>query len=286
MTTIDQVRVAPGNRDQYAAWDGDEGEHWAAHPEFFDDSVRELHVRLMAEAGVTPGERVLDLGCGNGQCTCEAALAAGEEGGALGIDLSGAMVRVAAERGRRAGATHARFVQGDAQVHPFGAGSFDVALSRTGAMFFADQVAAFRNVARALRPGGRLVLVSWRSAAENEWISSIRGALLPGVEAPQPPPEAPTPFRHADARAVRTILVTAGFEHVEVLPLDATMYFGRDADEGLPVLRDLLGWMVRDLEPAAAEQAFLRLRDLLRAHETPDGVAFGCAAWLVSARRG
>jgi hypothetical protein len=64
------------------------------------------------------------------------------------------------------------------------------------------------------------------------------------------------------------------------------MYFGRDADEGLPVLRDLLGWMVRDLEPAAAEQAFLRLRDLLRAHETPDGVAFGCAAWLVSARRG
>lgn len=286
MTTTDQVRVAPGNQDQYAAWDGDEGGHWAAHPEFFDASVRELHVRLMEEAAVGSGERVLDLGCGNGQCAREVALAAGAGGSALGIDLSAAMIRVATDLARRQGIGNVRFVQGDAQVHPFEPGSFDAAVSRTGAMFFADQVAAFRNVARALGAGGRLALVSWRSAGENEWISAIREALLPGVAAPEPPAEAPTPFRHADPSGTRALLVAAGFEEVDLVPLDATMYFGSDADEGFPVLRDLLGWMVRDLEPAVAQQAMARLRDLLRDHETPAGVALGCAAWLVTARRG
>jgi SAM-dependent methyltransferase len=286
MTTTDQVRVAPGNQDQYAAWDGDEGVHWAAHADFFDASVRELHRRLMEAAAVEVGERVLDLGCGNGQCTREAALAAGAGGEALGIDLSAAMLRVAADLARREGVGNVRFVQGDAQVHPFEPGFFDVALSRTGAMFFADQVAAFRNVARALRPGGRLALVSWRGMAENEWINALRDALLPGVVAPPPPPDAPTPFRHADPSGTRALLAEAGFEEVALEPLDATMYFGRDADQGFPILRGLLGWMVRDLDADAAAQAFLRLRELLRAHETPEGVAFRCAAWLITARRG
>jgi SAM-dependent methyltransferase len=285
MTTTEQVRVAPGNRDQYAAWDGDEGERWAAHPDFFDASVRELQDRLREAAGVREGEQVLDLGCGTGQCAREAARAAGPGGGALGIDLSGAMVRVAAERARREGVGNVRFVQGDAQVYPFEPASVDVVLSRTGAMFFADQVAAFRNVAEALRPGGRLALVSWRSAGENEWITSLNGALLPGARAPQPPPEAPSPFRHADPSATRALLAAAGFDAIEMAALDATMYFGRDAEEGFAVLHGLLGWMVRDLDHDAAERAFVRLRDLLREHEAPDGVAFGCAAWLITARR-
>ena len=153
------------------------------------------------------------------------------------------------------------FVQGDAQVYPFEAGTFDVALSRAGAMFFADQVAAFTNIARAMRPGGHLALVSWRSAPENEWISALRQALLPGAPAPEPPENAPTPFRHADRRRTTALLAASGFEEVDLEPLDIAMYFGRDAEEGFPVLRDLLGWMVRDLDPTAAEDAFGRLRE-------------------------
>lgn len=278
------VAVARGNEEQFSAWNGDEGTHWAAHPEFFDATVRNLHSALMAAAAVEPHDRVLDIGCGSGQCTREAARRA-FAGAAVGIDLSLPMIRLADSIAGREGPSNASFVQGDAQVYPFDAGTFDVALSRSGAMFFADQVAAFTNIARAMRPGGRLALASWRSAAENEWISALRQALLPGVPAPEPPENAPTPFRHADRRRTTALLAASGFAGVDLEPLDIAMYFGRDAEEGFSVLRELLGWMVRDLDPTAAEDAFGRLRNLLRDHETPEGVALGGAAWLITARR-
>jgi hypothetical protein len=138
---------------------------------------------------------------------------------------------------------------------------------------------------RALRGGGRLALVSWRTAGENEWITSLFGALTPDAPPPTPPADAPTPFRHADPADTTRILTDAGFHEVALEALDVPMYFGRDADEGFPILKDLLGWTVRDLEPSDAEKAMTRLRDLLLQHQSPDGVAFGCAAWLITARR-
>lgn len=287
MTTTDdrdRLSVAPGNNDQLAAWDGDEGAVWAAHPEFFDSSVRHLHRRLVEAAAVAPDERVLDLGCGSGQCTRDAARQA-TRGEAVGIDLSRPMLRVAEETAAREGLGNVRFVHGDAQVHPFEPGTFDVAVSRTGAMFFADQVAAFTNVARALRPGGRLALVSWRSAAENEWFTSLVHALRPDLPVIAPPPDAPSPFRHADPDVTTSILTAGGFEQVALTPLDAPMYFGRDAEEGFRVVSDLLAWMVREVEPAERVESLARLRGLLQAHETGDGVAMGCAAWLITAAR-
>lgn len=285
MTTAShQIEVAAGNEEQYAAWNGDEGEQWAAHPEFYDASVRNLQQPLMEAAGIRPDDHVLDVGCGNGQCTREAARRA-IDGTALGIDLSQSMIRVAEAVAHREGLANAAFVVGDAQIYPFPPAGFDVALSRSSTMFFADQVAAFTNIARALRPGGRLAMVSWRGPAENEWISALSQALRPGGPPPAPPEDAPTPFRHADPDRTAAILGAAGFEAVRLEPLDVPMYFGRDAEEGFPILRDLLGWMVRDLEPAAAHHALDRMRVLLGEHETGDGVAFGCAAWLITARR-
>ena len=287
MTTTDdrdRLSVAPGNNDQLAAWDGDEGAVWAAHPEFFDSSVRHLHRRLVEAAAVAPDDRVLDLGCGSAQCTRDAARQA-TRGEAVGIDLSRPMLRVAEETAAREGLGNVRFVHGDAQVHPFEPGTFDVAVSRTGAMFFADQVAAFTNVARALRPGGRLALVSWRSAAENEWFTSLVHALRPDLPVIAPPPDAPSPFRHADPDVTTSILTAGGFEQVALTPLDAPMYFGRDAEEGFRVVSDLLAWMVREVEPAERVESLARLRGLLQAHETGDGVAMGCAAWLITAAR-
>ena len=287
MTTTDdrdRLSVAPGNNDQLAAWDGDEGAVWAAHPEFFDSSVRHLHRRLVEAAAVAPDDRVLDLGCGSGQCTRDAARQA-TRGEAVGIDLSRPMLRVAEETAAREGLGNVRFVHGDAQVHPFEPGTFDVAVSRTGAMFFADQVAAFTNVARALRPGGRLALVSWRSAAENEWFTSLVHALRPDLPVIAPPPDAPSPFRHADPDVTTSILTAGGFEQVALTPLDAPMDFGRDAEEGFRVVSDLLAWMVREVEPAERVESLARLRGLLQAHETGDGVAMGCAAWLITAAR-
>ena len=113
------------------------------------------------------------------------------------------------------GVTNASFEQADAQIHPFPAESFDVAISRTGAMFFGDLIAAFANIGRALVPGGRLVLVAWQPLATNEWIREISGALACGRDLPAPPPDAPGPFSLSDPDQVRSILMAAGFTGFE-----------------------------------------------------------------------
>src|SRR3954468_2691442 len=174
---MDQV----ANADQLAAWDGDEGEHWSTHAERYDASVSAASQRLAEVAAIADGEVVLDLGCGCGATTRDAARAAGR-GAAVGIDLSSRMLERAHERAAGEGLGNVTFVHGDAQVHEFAPEAFDVVISRFGAMFFADPVAAFANVARATRPGGRAALVAWQALAANEWLTEVRGALALGRE--------------------------------------------------------------------------------------------------------
>jgi ubiquinone/menaquinone biosynthesis C-methylase UbiE len=137
MTDTSSLPVDASNAEQLRAWDGDEGACWAARADHFDRSVARHHQRLMAAAEIGWAERVLDVGCGTGRTTRDAARATGA-GSALGVDLSAAMLAVARRRAAEEGLTNARFEQVDAQVHPFVPEAFDLAISRTGAMFFGD----------------------------------------------------------------------------------------------------------------------------------------------------
>jgi SAM-dependent methyltransferase len=282
--TASELTIGRGNEGQAQAWDGGEGALWAKHPAFFDTSIRHHQTKLTVGANIAPDERVLDIGCGNGGSTRDAARAA-TAGTALGIDLSSKMLARARELAAAEGLTNASFVQGDAQVHPFEPSAFDVAISRTGSMFFADQVAAFTNVARALRPGGRLALVSWQGPDRNEWLTSFADALTLGKGMAPPPPDAPTPFAHADPARTTQILTDAGFEDVAIEGVEAPMYFGAHAEEGYAILSEMLGWMTGDLEGADRARALDNLRATLEAHETPEGVAYRSASWLITARR-
>ena len=139
------------NVDQATAWDGPDGEYWVAHQARFDASIAPHHAELMAAAAIAPGERVLDIGCGNGRTSRDAARAAGENGAVLGVDLSGPMLAKAEQLAKDEGIGNLRFEQADAQVYPFEAGAFDVVISRFGVMFFEDPVAAFANIASGAR---------------------------------------------------------------------------------------------------------------------------------------
>ena len=282
--TANQLVVGKGNEGQAQAWDGDEGDLWSMYSEFFDLSVRLHQAKLMEAAAIAADERVLDLGCGNGGSTREAARAAAS-GLAVGIDLSSKMIERARELAGAEEVTNASFVHGDAQVHAFEPRAFDLAISRTGAMFFADQVTAFTNVGRALTGGARLALVSWQGPDRNEWISSFGAALTLGKGMTPPPPDAPSPFGHADPDRVTHILTDAGFGDVTLEGFDAPMYFGADADEGFTVLSKTLAWMMRDLEGADRARALQNLRATLDEHETPEGVVYASSAWVISARR-
>ncbi|MCC9310578.1 methyltransferase domain-containing protein [Kitasatospora sp. RB6PN24] len=276
--------VDPSNAEQARAWDGDEGSFWAANAAQFDAAVGGHHTRFLDTAAIGPAERVLDIGCGTGRTTLDAARRA-VDGAALGVDLSAKMLTVARRTAAHEGVRNVHFTQADAQIHDFGAEPFDAAISRTGTMFFADPAAAFRNTARALRPGGRLVQLVWQAPSHNPWFTELTSALAAGRTLPAPPPDAPGPFSLADPDRVRALLTTAGFDEPTFEAVSAPMHFGPDADQAHRFVTGLLGWMLTDLDDADRNRALADLRTTIDAHATRSGVLFDSGTWLITARR-
>jgi SAM-dependent methyltransferase len=272
------------NAEQAEAWNGPEGEDWAARPDRYDAVSRRYDAPLLAAARLGATDRVLDVGCGAGISTRAAAEVARH---ATGIDLSALLLAEARRRSEAAGLTNTTFLQGDAQVHPFDAGAYDVVISRFGVMFFGDPVAAFTNIARSLRPGGRMAVLSWQGLAQNEWLTVLRGALAAGRSLPDPPSSGPGPFGLAEPDRVRRILTAAGFDEVDLADVREPECLGADAEDAfdfvskLGLTRGLLG----GLDEATRQAALDTLRERMRDHATPDGVLVGAAAWLITAVR-
>ena len=284
MAEATALRVDPANAGQARAWDGDEGAYWADHAQRFDRAVAAYHGPFMAACGIARGERVLDIGCGTGQTTRDAAAAA-RPGPALGVDLSARMIELARRLAASQDIGNVRFEQADAQIYPHSAASFDVAISRTGTMFFGDPAAAFANIGRALRPGGRLVMLVWQGPGPNEWIRELGGALAAGRDLPAPPPGVPGPFALADPDRARTLLAAAGFCDVAVDALHEPIWFGSDPDDAHCFVLGLMGWMLDGLDSTARKRALDALSATVTAHASSDGITFASGAWLIRAAR-
>lgn len=280
MTTMELA-----NAEMIRAWDGEEGERWTRDADRYESTGPGYGRRLLGAAGISEGSRVLDVGCGTGAISRDAARVVGS-GSVLGVDLSSRMIERARERARDQGLGNVSFLRADAQVHPFSAGSFDIAVSSFGAMFFEDPVAAFRNIGGALRPRGRLAMLAWQELAANEWLTSIRQALAAGRDLPTPPAGAPGPFGQADPGQVRRTLSDAGFDDIEIAATSEPLRFGRDPDDAWSFVRNLgiVKGLTEGLDDRALEAALAELRQVLVAHHSGDGVMFGSAAWLITAR--
>jgi SAM-dependent methyltransferase len=253
--------------------------------DFYDAELSRHNRHFRSAAAVRPGDRVLDIGCGTGQTTRDAGRAAGT-GSALGVDSSAPMVEQARRLTARDGPRNVDYVMADAQVHRFPPGGFDAAISRFGAMFFGDPVAAFTNIGHGLRPGARLVLMVWQARDRNQWSTAIRRALAPDAGAPEPAQPGSDPFALADPAVTGRILTDAGFDRVEFAEVHEPVYYGPDRNTAYDAVlclrepQDLLA----GLGDAASRRARGRLRDLLADHETAEGVLFGSRAWIVTAR--
>jgi SAM-dependent methyltransferase len=256
---------------------------WAEHADVFDRSIARYDQPLMVAAGIGAADRVLDIGCGTGHTTRHAARLA-RAGEAVGVDLSARMLQVARTRAAAAGLDNVRFVQADAQTYPFEPAGFDVAISRTGTMFFGDPAAAFANISRALRPGARFAQLVRRSPADNPWFREVTGALAAGP-LPALSPDAPSPFALSDPDRVRLLLTGAGFRDVELEARDEPMWFGADVEHAYAFFVGLLSWMLDGLDPAARARALDQVRAVLSAHLGPGGVQLASGTWLITATR-
>jgi len=274
------------NVDQAAAWNGDDGNDWTEQEEQYNRTVTRHTQRLFAAAGIGARDNVLDIGCGCGDTSRQAARIA-RQGSVLGIDLSTRMLDRARERSSAEGLTNIRFARGDVQVFPFEEQAFDLAISRFGVMFFADPVAAFRNVRRALKPGGRVAFLAWQALARNEWVRELFGILAAGRDLPRPQEGAPGPFGLADPDAVRRIFGEAGFDQIGLDDISDPVMVGADADDAFNFVRSLgiTRGMLRDLDAETTARTLDNLRALIASRDTGHGVFLNSSAWLITARR-
>ena len=279
--------MEPANVEQAAAWNAGDGDHWARFAVQYDELTERFSDELLAGAELSPSDAVLDVGCGCGATTIAAAGQA-RTGRAVGADLSRPMLEVARRRSVEAGVGNVAFRQGDAQVATFGE-DFDVVISRFGVMFFDDPVAAFANLARQVRPGGRLAVVVWREPFENEWVVVPGAALAEHVDFPDlAHGSGPGPFSLADRDRVLAVLGSAGWEGVELAPVDVPMRFpGPPVDEAVDFLRDfpIVRAVLAPVSGPEREAAMRGVREALLRHTGENGsTQLQGSGWLVRAR--
>jgi len=279
------------NREQIKYWDELAGPRWVAMHERLDDQIGFLGEMALDRASIARGEKVLDVGCGCGATTLALAERVGAEGSVLGLDVSVPMLAVARRRLDEKGlSTRARLQRGDAQICELPPEEFDVLFSRFGVMFFEDPVAAFANLRRALRPGGRVSFVCWQTMERNPWMSVPALAAAKHVELPpRPEPGAPGPFAFGDAERLRSILDAAGFGRVRIDPKNDSLDVG-----GRSSLEETVEFMLQMGPPSAAlagadsalrAQVAESVAQALAPYQGPTGVRMPCAAWLVTARK-
>lgn len=286
MHTTRHASDTPGivNEGQAAAWNGPEGAHWARHSARRAGDA-DLIVPLVEATAIDAGDRVLDVGCGTGSLARLTARWA-TPGRAVGIDLSTQMIEQARAEAAAEGISNVTFEVGDAQVHPFASDSFDVAVSHFGAMFFGDPAAAFANIASAIRPGGRLGLVCPQAMERCDWYGVPLAALLGHRPTPDEAPSAM--FSLSEPDVVERLLAGAGFDSVQLEPLDATLWFGQTSAAaaefyaGSGPVRAILERAGSSLTPDRARSA---LEAAMTSFVTDDGVRIPGAHWLVTARR-
>jgi SAM-dependent methyltransferase len=253
-------------------------------PDFYDFELRAHHEHLRAAYGIRPGDEVVDIGCGTGLATRDAARAAAP-GRVVGVDVSERML----ERARQVTAAerleNVRYELGDAQMHRFEPAGFDVVISRFGTMFFADPAAAFANIAAALRPEARLVLLVWQRREDNEWARAIDAALGDAV---QPPPPGADPFSLGDAEATARILEGAGFVDMRFDDVHEPVLYGHDLEAALAFVRGFqdTSAALASLGDGDAARTVERLHETLAAHYSDErGVVLDSRSWLITARR-
>ncbi|HWA53909.1 MAG TPA: class I SAM-dependent methyltransferase [Solirubrobacterales bacterium] len=282
---------AAENREATEAWSGPLFERFVRYRELVAEGLGAHGEAAMAAHPPQAGDRVIDLGCGFGDTTQRLAGLVGSEGEALGVDVSEPFIELARKEAEDEGVENVRFAVEDVQVAEF-AESFDYAFSRMGVMFFANPVAALRNVREALTPGGRFCAVVWRRKEDNEWVRRAELVVEEYLDHPEEsdqPTCGPGPFSMANADTVSEQLKIAGFEQIALQRSDLPLKIGHDLDHAVefnmalgPAGEVLRLWEDRidEIKPKIAAD----LRQALAEFEGPDGVRAPASTWIISAR--
>ncbi|MEH6420867.1 class I SAM-dependent methyltransferase [Pseudomonas sp. CGJS7] len=282
---------AQPNAEQIEYWNGPVGQRWLTYNDWLDERTAAYGRAAFQAAAPQPGEAVLDIGCGAGATSFELARAVGAQGSVIGVDISAPLLGRARERAAAQGLS-VDFREADASRPSFAPASFDLLFSRFGVMFFDDPTAAFAELRKTLKPGGRLAFACWQGPELNDWYELPLTAIADFVERTPVDTRQPGPFAFSDADHIREVLTAAGFGSIELQPFATPFYLGRGAtreamaDDAMEqVFR--VGPIARLLE-AQSEEVNARARVAIRAAllglAGDEGLEVGGATWIVTAR--
>jgi ubiquinone/menaquinone biosynthesis C-methylase UbiE len=288
----DAIRVVEDNVEATEAWNGPLFEVWMEYRDLVAESLRPHSENALAANPPRAGDRVLDIGCGLGDTTLRLADLVGTDGHAHGVDVAERMIETAIEEAAEAGIENVSYAACDVEVTRFDQ-AFGYAFSRFGTMFFANPVAALRNVRDALEPGGLLNTIVWRRKLDNEFMHRAELVVDEYLEEPEEydvPRCGPGPFSMANADTVSEMLKHAGFEEIGLARQDLPYKIGNDLDHAVafnmalgPAAEVLRMWgdRVDDLRLKIAAD----LRDALADFVVDGGAVIApSSTWAVTAR--
>lgn len=233
---------------------------------------------MLDMAGVSAGDRVLDVAAGAGDQTLQAAERVGPKGYVLATDISSAILELAAENARGAGYRNVetRILDGENLDVP--QASFDAVISRVGLIYFPDQQAALRSMKRALKPDGRIAAIVYSSPERNPFFSIPVSVIRARAKLPPPLPGQPGPFSLGAAGVLDEAFRKAGFRNVKSTLVAAPLHMSSAAEcvrfeqESFGALHQMLSGLDGQGKAAAWEEIATKLRQF----ENKDGFEVPC----------
>ncbi|GJL87277.1 MAG: methyltransferase [Minwuia thermotolerans] len=277
--------MADGNADQIEYWNGPSSQKWVRNQQRMDRTLGAFSRHVIDVADVSPGESVLDIGCGCGSTSMELGARVGGSGRVVGVDVSRPMLEVA-----KSVATDlpVEFVEADASSHDLDRDAFDLLFSRFGVMFFADPDRAFAHIGGSVRSGGRVAFACWRPLSENPWMLVPVLVAKEFVELPaRPGPEEPGPFSFANPERVSRILSSGGFTDIRIEPYDHAMVMGNTVEEAIQTAMEVgpVGSVASEADAQTQQALNQAMAEKLSTFATPEGVRLGAAIWCVTATK-
>jgi SAM-dependent methyltransferase len=284
--------VAAENEEATEAWSGVLFDRFVQYRDLVVVGLKAHGDAAMRLHPPASGDRVLDVGCGFGDTTRELAELVGPEGHATGVDVSEPFIEASIAEAKQTGVGNVEFFATDVQIGDL-RGPYDYAFSRMGVMFFANPVAALRNIGKTLKPGGRLVAVVWRRKLDNEWLHRAEQVTEQYLEEPEEPEDVrcgPGPFSMANADTVSEQLQIAGFERPSFTRSDLPIKIGDDLDHAvefnmaLGPAAELLRICPADEVERLRPKVQADIRGVLSDYVKPDGtIEAPASTWIVTA---
>ena len=282
--------VAPDNEEATEAWSGVLFDRFVEFRHLIVDGLARHGEAAMRLHPPRPGDRVLDVGCGFGDTTQELGRLIGPDAEAIGVDVSKPFIEASIADAEAAAVENVSFLVGDVQIMDL-PGPFDYVFSRMGVMFFANPVAAWRNIREAMSPGGRLCAVVWRRKLDNPWVHQAEQVVDRYLEEPEETDEptcGPGPFAMANADTVTEQLRIAGFELPTLTRCDLPIKLGDDLDQAVD-LNMALGPAAEVIRLAGEDAERIRptlkreIREALEGFEEADAVLGPASTWIITA---